>query len=558
MLGTTRLLVAAMAALLISAISKPVSAQSATSKPDLVVLLAVDQLGSLLFDRWRGSYSSGLKRIADESIIYSNGYQSHGITETCAGHSTLLTGKHPGRTGIVANEWYDVASGKQVYCVADSAFAQAHDAKARKVGPGLLATGTLGDWLKAQQSNSRVVVVSGKDRASIVMGGHHADAVFWYQDNVGFTTFVGAGEDATEKLSPLATLNARIKSESASVPEWNYAAPSCRSLEAEYMFGKQTWKSKLPPELPAEPGKPPGKARALHIMDPLTLEAARELVRHFQLGRRGATDLLAISLSAMDFIGHGYGTQGPEMCDQVHRLDALVGELLTFLDGLGSKVLLVMTGDHGGSDFPERLARQGYRSAKRIDPTAFLAGINAELKQKLSLADDPLASPDFVQFYVVNKEGRQMDEPVRSQVIEAALAIFKQRAEIEQAFSLAELLSHRVVASAPSDYTLMDRFSQSVMSGRSGDIIVAFKSGVSTARALPTRFIMGHAGPYHHDTAVPIMFWWRGATAQTRLLPVDTTAIAPTLANVMGVTVPGDLDGACLDIGYPAAPTCPN
>ena len=556
MLGKTRLLLAALAAFLIPLAPRAVSAQPTSSKPDLVVLVAVDQLGSLLFDRWRGSYRSGLKRIADESVIYSNGYQSHGITETCAGHSTLLTGKHPGRTGIVANEWYDTATGKEVYCVADAAYVQAHDAKARKVGPGLLATGTLGDWLKAQQAGSRVVVVSGKDRASIVMGGRQADAVFWYQDNVGFTTFVGAGEDAAAKLGPLATLNARIKAESASVPPWNYIAESCRSLEAEYTIGKQTWKSKLPPELPAEPGKPPGKARALHIMDPLTLEAARELVRHYELGRRGATDLLAIGLSATDFVGHGYGTQGPEMCDQIHRLDALIGEFLAYLDGLGSKVLLVMTGDHGGSDFPERLAQQGYRTAKRIDPKAFLAGINAELKQKLSLADDALKSPDFVQFYVVNKEGRQMDEPARSQVIEAALAIFKERAEIEQAFSLTELLSHRVVASAASDYTIKDRFSQSVMSGRSGDIIVAFKSGISTARALPTRFIMGHAGPYHHDTAVPIMFWWRGSTAQTRLLPVDTTAIAPTLASIIGVTVPGDLDGGCLDIGHPAAPKC--
>jgi predicted AlkP superfamily pyrophosphatase or phosphodiesterase len=556
MFDTAKLLLAALVALLIPVASKSALAQSASSKPDLVVLIAVDQLGSLLFDRWRGSYRGGLKRIADESIVYSNGYQSHGITETCAGHSTLLTGKHPGRTGIVANEWYDATSGKVVYCVADAAYAQAHDAKARKVGPSLLATGTLGDWLKAQQTGSRVVVVSGKDRASIVMAGHKADAVFWYQDNVGFTTFVGAGEDAAAKLGPLATLNARIKSEAASVPDWNYAAPSCRSLEGEYTIGKQTWKSKLPPELPIEPGKPPRKARALHIMDPLTLEAARELVRHYELGRRGTTDLLAIGLSATDFVGHGYGTQGPEMCDQMHRLDELVGEFLTYLDGLGSKVLLVMTADHGGSDFPERLAQQGYRTAKRIDPKVFLAGVNAELKQQLSLADDPLRSPDFVQFYAVNKEGRQMEEPARSQVIEAGLKILKQRAEIEQACSLAELLSHRVVASAASDYTLKDRFSKSVMSGRSGDIIVAFKSGVSTARALPTRFIMGHAGPYHHDTAVPIIFWWPGATAQTRLLPVDTTAIAPTLANVMGVTVPGDLDGSCLDIGHPAAPKC--
>jgi predicted AlkP superfamily pyrophosphatase or phosphodiesterase len=530
--------------------------ESRQTNPDLVVLLAIDQFGSLLFDRWRSVYKGGLKRIVDEGVTYNNAYQSHGITETCSGHSTLLTGKHPSGTGIVSNGWHDTRTGKSVYCVADPNYTQAHDPKARKVGPALLATTTLGDWLKSQQPDSRVVAASGKDRASITMAGHHADGVFWYEDNFGFTTIVAAGEDSAAKLAPLAKLNSRIQAEATTPSKWKYFDESCRSLEGEYKFGNVTWRSKLPPELPQEEGKPPGKVRPLHIMDPLTLEAARDLVAHYQLGRRGVTDLLALSLSATDFVGHGYGTQGPEMCDQIHRLDAQIGEFLAFIDGLGLQVLVVVTGDHGGSDFPERLAQQGFRSAKRISGKTFLADINAELRQKLSLSEDPLISRDFIQYYAVSADGRQMPEPARSQVIDAALNILKGKADVEEAFSLDELLNHRVTKSAASDYTLKDRFAQSVMKGRSGDIIVAYKSGVSTARVAPTRFIMGHAGPFHHDTAVPIIFWWHDAKPQTRLLPTDTTAIAPTLANIMGVKSPTDLDGQCLDIGYPGALNC--
>ena len=164
--------------------SMPAAAQPAQDRPDLVVAIAIDQFGSLLFNKWRGAYKGGLKRLADEGIIYGNAYQSHGITETCAGHSTILTGKHPGHTGIVANEWYDRQTGKQVYCVADENYTEAHDPKARKVGPGLLVASTLGDWLKQQNPQSRVVAVSGKDRASITMAGHHADGVFWYADRL--------------------------------------------------------------------------------------------------------------------------------------------------------------------------------------------------------------------------------------------------------------------------------------------------------------------------------------------------------------------------------------
>ena len=83
------------------------------AKPDLVVLIAVDQFSASLFDQWRGRFKSGLKRLIDEGIVYSNAYQSHGLTETCAGHSTMLTGKHPRGTGIVANEWFDTKTGDQ-------------------------------------------------------------------------------------------------------------------------------------------------------------------------------------------------------------------------------------------------------------------------------------------------------------------------------------------------------------------------------------------------------------------------------------------------------------
>lgn len=524
--------------------------QENRNKPDLIVMLAIDQFGSLLFDKWRPTFEHGLKRIADQGVLYANAYQSHGITETCAGHSTLLTGKHPGGTGIVANEWYNLATGKQVYCVEDAAYSVALNPKERKVGPALLATSTLGDWLKEANPQSRVVVVSGKDRASITMAGRKADGVFWYIDKFGFTTFVAADENAEAKLKPLAKLNERIAAEASTVSPWTYSKDACRALEGETAVGKLTWKNKLPPELPAEEGKPPGKARAIHIMDPLTLEATRELVSYYQLGKRGQTDLLAISLSATDFIGHGYGTQGPEMCDHMHRLDVMIGEFLTFLDRHGARVMLVVTGDHGGSDFPERLALQGDPSAKRISPTALLEGINAKVKARLGLAFNPLASPDFVQFYAVDANGIGLTGAQRTAVVDAAVDAFNAHPDVERAFPLDNLLKHKVTASAPSDYSLQDRFAQSVMAGRSGDVIVALKSGVSAARALPTRFMMGHAGPYHHDTAVPIIFSWAGAKPETRILPIDTTSIAPTLARLAGIKAPDDLDGHCLEIGY--------
>jgi predicted AlkP superfamily pyrophosphatase or phosphodiesterase len=528
------------------------------TRPDLVVAIAVDQFSASVFNQWRSRYKAGLKRFVEESILYSDAYQSHGLTETCAGHSTMLTGKHPNHTGIVGNEWYDAKTGKQVYCVSAPEYTAAHSPSARRVGPTLLIASTLGDWMKEQQPGSRVFAISGKDRSSITMAGHRADGVFWLEDAVGFTTSVAAGEDGAAKVAPLAKLNEAFKAEWASPPDWTYFEESCRSLESEYQIGNVTWRSKLPPEIPAVEGRPPQKIRPVHLYDRYTLEGAKAVIEHYQLGRRGVTDLLAVSFSATDFVGHGYGTQGPEMCDHVHRLDAQIGDLLKYLEAEGRRAIAVLTADHGGSDFVERLTLQGYANARRINPQTFLASVNAEIKQKLSLTADPLMTPDFTQFYAVNDKGISLDEPLRTQVIEAGVAVLNGRPEVEVAFSLKELLAHKITAGAVSDYSLRDRYSQSVMEGRSGDIMVGYKSGVTTGRSDPTQFLAGHKGPFRHDTAVPIVFWWPGAKGQTRVLPIDTTMIAPTLANIIGVKTPADLDGTCLDLGYPGMPKCPH
>jgi predicted AlkP superfamily pyrophosphatase or phosphodiesterase len=124
----SRIRISIIAAIAAAAIHAASTGEAYTqTKPDLVVLIAVDQFSAGLFDQWRGRFKSGLKRLMDEGIVHSSAYQSHGLTETCAGHSTMLTGKHPGRTGIVSNEWFDTKVGDQVYCARPGAGRPAAD-----------------------------------------------------------------------------------------------------------------------------------------------------------------------------------------------------------------------------------------------------------------------------------------------------------------------------------------------------------------------------------------------------------------------------------------------
>jgi predicted AlkP superfamily pyrophosphatase or phosphodiesterase len=525
------------------------AAAAAPKKPDLVVMVAVDQFGSALFNRWRSRFGAGLARLEREGIVYDNAYQSHGLTETCPGHSTLLTGKTPARTGIVGNSWFDSATGKEVYCLAAPEYSDALDPKGLKVGPTNITASTLGDWLKQASPQSRVVAVSGKDRASITLAGHRADATFWYVDNLGFTTYLAKGEDAAAKLAPVAALNAKIQRDYVPAPDWTYKHEACKAYEGHWRIGSTDWKSTLPPQAPPErPGAAPGKARALQIMDPLTLEAAFTLLDHYQLGRRGVTDLLAVSFSATDFIGHGYGTDGPEMCEQMHLLDTLVGQLLARLDALGVNVVLAFSADHGGTDFPERLAQRGFPEARRVDGGAWLKSVNAEIKAKLGLAHDPLASPDLAQFYAVGADRKRVAEPLHSRIVDAALEVMRRRPEVQAAYPLTELLANYPKDVGPDQLTLRDRFAQNAMAGRSGDILLAYRQGITVATPRVTRFVESHAGPYDLDRQVPIVFWWRGAPAQSRILPITTTDIAPTLAHIAGIGAPADLDGRCLNL----------
>src|SRR3954447_17040196 len=173
--------------------------------PKLLVVIAVDQFSADLFDEYRAQFTAGLARLAS-GTVFRNGYQSHAATETCPGHSTLLTGDRPATTGIIANIWTDQSvtrSDKSVYCAEDE-LASGSSSTAYKVSDKHLRVPTLGDRMKAVSPTSRNVAVSGKDRAAVMMSGHHPDQR-WYWDGKQFATdltgvapprVVGAANDA--------------------------------------------------------------------------------------------------------------------------------------------------------------------------------------------------------------------------------------------------------------------------------------------------------------------------------------------------------------------------
>ncbi len=537
----------------------PAGAVTPPPAPELVVVIAVDQFSAALFDQYRGRFTGGLKRLAEDGVVFPNGYQSHAATETCPGHSTILSGRHPAATGIVTNFWFDRASGTGIYCVSDPSQPVPHRDKQPR-GPANLKVSTFGEWLKREYPQSRVFGVAGKDRAAIMMTGHQPDGVFWWDDENGFTTSVPAGTTADARLAPVSGFNKALFDRWRSRPPvWRLLDKRCAALEGPQSYGGLAIDHKVPPS-----GWTPSRGKSFiddaafqrwfHSspgLDKVTIDLAGSLIDRFQLGRGKTPDLLAISLSATDYVGHRFGNQGPEMCDQIAHLDQLLGAFLAKITALNVPVMVVLTADHGSIDAAERVAERGI-PAVRIDGEKLASDVNREVKARLGLSHDPLLSLGE-QFYILDRDG---DAMLRNRIRDAAVETLRKRPEIEAVFTADELAKVPSARGKPVDeLTLAERFAESFDAERSGDIFVAFKPFASFGNPGKYGAIAGHGSPWQYDRRVPILFWWPRADGFEQSLPVETVDIAPTLAGLIGVRTP-QVDGRCLDLDRTAKDSC--
>ena len=549
----TRLLGAAAA---LALIATPVVAQPTDERPSLVVAVVVDQLSANLFNQYRPQFRYGLRRLADEGLVHINGYQSHGNTVTCAGHATILTGTHPATNGIIANGWIDTTTGQDVYCLAapENTLGHGGDSDNGPVGPRAMHATTLGDWLKARDPRSLSVAVSGKDRGAIALAGQNDDGAYWFVES-GLTTYVAPGQDAEARMAPVADFNTDLMQAMAEASQagelgWTYQHEQCRALAADWTVGGETFHSDLPPvafEVDSSP-----------LYDEATLAAAEHLLEELQLGRRGVTDVLGVSLSGTDRIGHGYGTQGPEMCEQILRLDAALGAFLDRLDDIPGGVALVLTSDHGGSDMVERMTAHGNPDARRGDD-GLSVRINAALREQFDLDFDPLRS-SAGGIIVADGEGVGLAEPMRGQIVEAAVEMLNADPLVALAVARDELLADPIPAEPnPELLTLREKLRLSTVEGRSPDILRAYRPFLNGGGRVGGT-VSSHGSPWDYDRRVPIIFWRAGGEGrgQERFWPIRTVDIAPTLAAVLGIEPQGEVDGRCVELGWSETPACPS
>ncbi|MEL0154729.1 alkaline phosphatase family protein [Sphingopyxis sp.] len=513
---------------------------AATPPPKLIVAISVDQFSADLFAEYRSHYTGGLARLAS-GVVFPAGYQSHGATETCPGHSTILTGNHPAHTGIIANNYFDLSvarSDKRVYCAEDETVPDTSSGGGKYAASvNHLMVPTLGDLMKARDPKAQIVSVAGKDRAAIMMGGRKADELMWLFPG-GLTSYRGT------TLSPVAQ-----QASSAIAAAIGQARPAM-DLPADCASHDIA--------IPIDKGGTVGTGRfqrdggdfrrfmASPEADGAVLAAGAALRAARKLGEGSTTDLLILGLSATDYIGHSTGTEGAEMCIQMHALDQQLGDFFARLDATGIDYAVVLTADHGGHDLPERNRQNAWPAAERVDAALDPEAMGKAVAEKLGLPQ-PLLYGDgpFGDMYL----SKALTPAQRKAALAELVARYRAHRQVEAVVTGEELANHPISKRSPDVWTLMDKLRASYNAQRSGDFIVVLKPRVTPIPESGLGYVATHGSVWDYDRRVPILFWRKGLTAFEQPNAVMTVDIMPTLAALIDLPVDAaKIDGRCLDL----------
>lgn len=524
-------------------ISTSANAQT-TPAPKLIVMVSIDQLSADLFAEYRGHFTQGFSRLLS-GAVFPSGYQSHAATETCPGHATILSGARPSRSGVIANEWIDFSiprDRKEMNCAEDPTKLSATPGRYFASDRNLVVP-TLGEWMKAKDPGSRVVAVSGKDRSSIMMGGHKVDELWWFQGD-RFVSYEGRSTPAI------------VNRVNASVAERIGEAQGPMDLPAFC----QTRQRAIPLSTTKKVGDgqfsraagDAGAFRSSPEYDEAILALGAAFATEMKLGQGNSTDLLIIGASGSDYIGHTLGTRGSEMCIQLFALDQYLGHLFAVLDSTGVDYVVALTADHGGLDLPERSSQQGSAGGERVDPALVANTMGKDIAQKLGIAGPVLHGGSFGDVYV----DPRLNEAQRHAVKTEAVARYRAHRQVHTVFTREEILATPSPTSPPDSWTLLDRLRASYYPGRSGDFIVVLEPRVTPIADATRGSVATHGSIWEYDRRVPVLFWRKNMAPFEQPLSIETVDIAPTLAAIAGVPIPVAIDGKCLDLDAGPGNSC--
>ena len=503
------------------ATAQQASSSRPAGRPSLVVLITIDQMRPDYIDRFAGQLHGGLARLKAGGALFTNAFHDHGITETAPGHATLLSGRFPSSTGISNN-----SAG-----VFDSSAALIGAPNVPGASPRRFRGTTLVDWLTAGDKRTRALSVSMKDRAAILPIGRSQQSIYWYVLDGNFTT---SRYYADTLPTWVQHFNARHLAQSYAGKSWALLLPASEYKEPDSVdFEGAGQDFVFPHLLPSDSAQAASLVRVTPFMDVMTAALALDGVQALGLGKGPQTDVLAMSLSATDLIGHRYGPDSREMHDNILELDRTLG---IFLDSLyklrdSSRIAVVLTADHGIGSIPEIASRTIQPLPERVDLFAVLTPIRTALvPKKLDTAiglDGHVLWVDRAAFKAAHVNA------------DSVIKVFADSAR--QTPGVARVDNFRSLAADTLKDPIARRWMHQFSATDPVEMVITL-----TPYSISTGLVATHGAPYDYDAHVPLIFygpWFRKGRYEETVRTVD---IAPTLATVAGVKPSERIDGVVL------------
>ncbi len=524
----------------------------ADGRPRLVVMVVFDQMRGDYLKKWQPLFvEGGFKRLQTEGAWFANCHYPYTYTLTAPGHASLSTGTYPSKHGIISNDWYDRANVETVQSITPPP-----SEKRRGFGPYRRTARTVGDvLLEVLGLRGRVTSLSIKDRAAILMAAMRAQICYWFNGSSG--QFVTSPYYRDEPHSWVKSFNRKRMSDSFLDRDWIRFRPN---LDYEPHSGPDDFyaegigydQGQVFPH-PTRLGKgEKAKERYYHAMEnspygnELLVSFAKAAIVAEKLGQTDKVDLLCLSFSSNDLVGHCWGPDSQEVLDITLRSDAMIEDLLKFLDakvGKG-KYVFAMSADHGVCPLPEFAERQGHKSG-RAEPEILTSLAEEHLNRDFLPPGEKQSwfeVPNKYNSWIYLNRGVVKALKLDQSKVERSLADWmSERPGILKAFTRTELMD----PNSTDRSTLFEMTKKSFRPESSGDVMAVLKPYHLFSPPLLSKdpskidsFRTSHGTPHSYDTHVPLLVMGPRIQPGTRDDRVAPQAMAAILAESLRIPPP--------------------